>query len=308
MRNWRVAVVGCTELKIHPAVLIYIIYAWMTGHLAFALIALISISLHEIAHAIVAGLCGQPLRAIELTPLGATLRVDDPDKLSFMKRFFVLAAGPLASWFMCIISIWFVQNTDISYELCRLLFMANLSILLINILPAYPLDGGRLLALVLGCLIPKHIVHRIMRIAGMVIGLFLIVLNLYLTWHAGGWNYSLALSGCCLIHSAQTESLTWSLIELREFLDRKIAFEKKQRLPLACYAITSNTHIRDIVRRLPPRRMGVFICVEPGSMRCQGWLTENDIMQHYLNTPSADVLQVLHMSQNSGFVSKYDTI
>ncbi len=308
MKNWRVATVGRTEMQIHPAVLVFIVYAWLTRHLVFALVALISIILHEFAHAALAFLYGQPIRCIELTPLGATLRMDERGQLSVIRRLSILAAGPMISWFLCLLSVWLVHNSRIPFELCRLLFTSNLSILMINLIPAYPLDGGRLLALALEYFIPEHMVHRMMRIIGTMIGFALIALNLYFTWKFGGWNYSLALSGSCMIYSAHAEALTWSMTELRGFLDRKIALEKRRCMPLTCFATLSNVKIQDVIRRLPPRKMAAVICIEPGSMKCLGCLMECEIIQHYLERPTAEVIQVLKMSHNSKYPSKYDTI
>jgi len=308
MKNWRVAVLGSTELQIHPAVFFFLAYAWVTDHLRFAMVALLSIILHESAHACSALLFGQPLLCIELTPLGATLRMEENPTLSIIKRIFILVAGPLASYCLCQFSFFLIKTRGEASELCWLLFTANLSILLMNLIPAYPLDGGRLLALVLERYISSRIVFQIMRMIGTALGVCLIILNLLVTWKIGGWNFSLALAGCCLIYSAHTESTTWAMTELRGFLDRKIAFEKKRFMSLSYIAVLSNVKLTEIVRKLPSGHMAVIVCIEPGTMKVLGMLTEYEIIQNYLKMPAEDVYQVLKMSQNPLNASKSDTI
>lgn len=308
MKNWRVASWGRTELQIHPAVFIFLAYAWLTEHLPYAMVALLSIILHEAAHACSAFLFGQPFRSIELTPLGATLRMEDRQELSYTKRIIILVAGPMTSYCLCQMSLFLMKFSGVYHELCWLLFTANLSILIVNLLPAYPLDGGRLLALVLEYYLSKRTVLQIMRLIGTALGVFLVVLNLYTIWDIGGWNFSLALSGCCLLYSAHTEATTLALNELRGFLDRKIAFEKKRFMSLDFIAVLSNMKISEIVRKLPPHRMSMFVCIEPGSMKPLGLLTENEILQQYLKTPTSEVYEVLKMSQNPSFASKFDTM
>lgn len=60
-----------------------------------------------------------------------------------VKKIFVALAGPLINVFIMII---FISNIfDISYYDKILIIFSNMTLILFNILPIYPLDGGRIL-------------------------------------------------------------------------------------------------------------------------------------------------------------------
>ena len=307
MKSWRIGTYQQTEFRIHPACLICYLYAALTGHLLFIAVATGSILIHEAAHALAAMLFKRPLLCIELTPLGAMLRTGDADELPWWKRLMVILAGPIASWALCVLAVWIGKNHAASTAWCRMMFCSNLSILMMNLLPAYPLDGGRVLAMCLDRCMPRRLVAHMMCIIGTVLGLTLILLNVYCSWKLGGWNLSLALAGCCMIHSARMETTTWAMLELQSFLDRRIMLENQGRRAARVTCVLTNVYIRELVRSLPPHRMMLYVCIEPGSMKRIGVLTESEIIQHYLSTPSMTVGEAAKMSQNCSTSSKMDT-
>lgn len=297
MKRWRIFSIGATDICIHPAILTYALYAWITGHLMFLLLAMASIALHEISHAVVSALCGQNPASIEITPLGAVMRLEDESKLPAGKRLLVLIAGPAATALLCHLSLWLTARGTLPAEYGRMLFMSNLSILLLNMLPVLPLDGGRLLALLMGMLMPQSVVARVMRCIGSIVGFGMILLNIAASWKYGGWNLSLAFTGCCIIYSAALSATTHAMTELRYFIDRKIALERKRCCKLAGYTALHTDSIRQLVRLLPPGKMAMFACVEAGSMRLLGWLPENDVIQRYLENPNMRFADALARSQ-----------
>ena len=307
MKSWRIGAYRQTEFRIHPACLICYLYAALTGHLLFIAVATGSILIHEAAHVLAAMLFKRPLLCIELTPLGAMLRTGDADELPWWKRLMVILAGPIASWALCVLVVWIGKNHAASTAWCRMLFCSNLSILMMNLLPAYPLDGGRVLAMCLERCLSRRLVAHMMRIIGMVLGFTLILLNVYCSWKLGGWNLSLALAGCCMIHSARMETTTWAMLELQSFLDRRIMLERRGRMPARVNYVLSKVPLTELVHTLPPSHMMYYVCLEPGSMNLIGTCTESEIIQHYLSTPSMTVGEAVKMSQNCSASSKMDT-
>lgn len=308
MRSWRIFAGKTTEFRLHPAVPIFFLYSALTGHLILVVVTTISILIHECAHAVTAFICGLPIRSIELTPIGAILKTGDTQKVACRKRFFILAAGPAGSWLICLLSLLLLKLNLFPNSCCRILLTTNFSLLMMNLLPAFPLDGGRMLALILELFLTQRRVHQIMRIIGTTAGFFLILLNIYCSMKLGGWNLSLALAGCCLIYGARAETTTWAMTELRCFLDRKIMLERKQHLPVSIRYVLSTVPVRSLIHTLPPRQMMLYCCIEPGSMKMLGFYTEMEVIQHYLQSPVSTLNQVPKMSQNCIHMSKYDTI
>ena len=290
--------IGQTEVLVHPAVLMYVLYAALTGHLLFISISMASIMLHEAAHALSASLFGAPPKKLELTPLGAVMHMDDDMRLPTMKQAIVILAGPLLTFLICISSIAGVQYNLITENTARLLCMANVAILLLNILPVLPLDGGRMLMLILSFFISNRVKIAIMQLLGNILGLGLILLNIWSAWCCGGWNLSLTFAGCCLLYSSAQATITYTMAELQQFMERKIHMERRGNVRTQCISCLTTEKLVRLVRKLPLHRNAVYFCFEPGSMHMVGVVDGFLLIQHYMNAPYRNIGEILAQRDN----------
>jgi Zn-dependent protease/CBS domain-containing protein len=122
---------------------------WLMGVVG-ALGLFASIVVHEFAHALVARRQGMPMRGITLFIFGGVAEMQDQPP-SARAEFLVSIAGPLVS--MVIASVCFGLSTVAQYagwptELTGIfayLAFINAVLVAFNLLPAFPLDGGRVL-------------------------------------------------------------------------------------------------------------------------------------------------------------------
>lgn len=295
MSRWRIASLGATDIYLHPSMLLYALYAALIGHGWFMLLAILSILLHETAHAMVAAAFKHPPSSLEITPLGAVMRLEDAERLPPGKRVLVVLAGPGMSLLLAAASVRLTKLAVLPQCIGHMLFMANTSILLLNLLPVVPLDGGRLLTVLLGVFLPVRTVNRIMRGLGCLIGIGLIAMNVYVSWHLGGWNLSLAFAGCCILYGVYAATTSQAMAELRYFMDRKIQLERRGRMALQMICALHTTPIRRLVRDLPQGRLAEFVCVEAGSMKTMGRISESRLIQLYLNQPEITLRDAIGM-------------
>lgn len=119
-----------------------------------------SILLHELGHAVIAQRNGIGISSITLWMFGGVAALDrDPDSAG--AEFRIAAAGPAVTMvigFACLAlgvaidgsTFWegagFEENADISTGVAVLAWLANINLLILvfNLLPAFPLDGGRI--------------------------------------------------------------------------------------------------------------------------------------------------------------------
>ena len=281
----RLFAIGRTDVYLHPATLLAALYAYLSGLGPALLTAFLSILLHECAHALAAALAGEPPMEMELTPLGAVLRLEDEERLPPIRRLLMLAAGPVMTLLMCFAAIWLTQAQLLPAQAGRTLFMANLAILLMNLLPALPLDGGRMLYMALGYFLRAETARRLMRAMGTALGLAGIGGSLWLAWRYGSWNLSLAAAGCFLMYSAAQATTAQAMAELRMLMDRKILLEKRGHLRLQTEAVLGSESLRRAVRLLSPTRLTAFVVLQPGSMERIGLMTEQQLISAYLDRP-----------------------
>jgi len=126
---------------------------WAMGVLG-ALGLFASVVLHELAHALVARRYGMSIRGITLFIFGgvAELETEPP---SAKAEFMVAIAGPIASvliaatCFLLIAAPWGFSGTSIAFAVLTYLAFINRMLVFFNMIPAFPLDGGRVLRSVL---------------------------------------------------------------------------------------------------------------------------------------------------------------
>lgn len=105
------------------------------------LIIVILISIHEIGHFIIAKYFGFDIDKIYLYPYGGISKFNLQMNVSLRNEFIVLIMGPIFQ----IIAFLILINIPFFYIYEELIYTINYSILIFNLLPIYPLDGGKLL-------------------------------------------------------------------------------------------------------------------------------------------------------------------
>lgn len=98
--------------------------------------------LHEVGHIIIALLFKVKLEKIEIMPFGLSASFDTSLK---NKEIFVTLAGPFMSLALAILC----KYIDLIYITVQEAVYSNILILLFNIIPIYPLDGGRIIKCIL---------------------------------------------------------------------------------------------------------------------------------------------------------------
>lgn len=120
------------DLKIFFIVLLYI----LIQKVEIFTITFIFIILHEIGHIVSGIILGLKINKIELNIAGISLEFKNYGKERKINNIIIDSAGPMVNLMSAIIGI-FIKSEVIVY--------ANLILFVINMLPIYPLDGGRIL-------------------------------------------------------------------------------------------------------------------------------------------------------------------
>lgn len=137
-----------TKLRFHPLFLITGVLSAFTGQLFLFLGGCLAAIEHELAHAFAARRYGFTLDKIVLMPYGAVVS-GDLSGLTRKQEAWVCLAGPLVNAVTALffVALWWLY--PVTYPFTDAAMYVSLSLFLVNLLPAYPLDGGRLLLLAL---------------------------------------------------------------------------------------------------------------------------------------------------------------
>jgi Zn-dependent protease len=158
---------------------------WGIGALA-SLLFFASVLFHELSHSVVAQHYKIRVVSITLFIFGGVARIErDPSKA--IQEFNIAIAGPLASGFLAgaffVLTVAFPSNAVIG-TLATLLYKTNGGLALFNLLPGFPLDGGRIFrAIVWGITKDFTKATRIAGASGKLIAYTMILVGAYGVFH-----------------------------------------------------------------------------------------------------------------------------
>ena len=135
---------GKIKLKVHPTFIIFACLLVYFGQGVLFLNYLCAMFLHEYAHAFVAKRLGYNLNNIKLIPFGICLNLSS-FSLSPKDEIKIALAGPLTNLFLCLVMFMLWWTFPSCYNYTYLFFYANFITCIFNLIPAFPLDGGRVL-------------------------------------------------------------------------------------------------------------------------------------------------------------------
>jgi Zn-dependent protease/predicted transcriptional regulator len=266
---------------------------WIEGLVA-SLLLLASILLHELGHAVAARRSGLEIQSVTLFVFGGVAEMAQ-DPADGRTEFRIALAGPLVSLGLAIafgLASVAPALGPAPRAVARYLALINVSVALFNLVPAFPLDGGRLLRGLLWNTMGKARATRAAATAGGVFALFLIASGVVALLGGAGivglWYFAL---GFFLREAAGGAYGQARLDEaLRGVTVRDVMLTHVETLPAdISLAEAAQTHflrtgygsypvvrgesvvgllcLRDVLRVPPPQREGLSV---QGAMRCLG--------------------------------------
>jgi len=123
---------------------------WFVGAFS-ALLLFTSVLVHELGHSLVAKQFGIPVREINLFIFGGVAMIEE-EAHNPKEEFLIAIAGPITSFFIgtfFLILVLLYPVDDILNGVINYLMYVNYIIAIFNLVPAFPLDGGRILRSIL---------------------------------------------------------------------------------------------------------------------------------------------------------------
>lgn len=170
---------------ISPLLIVMLIVLIAGGYFYECIIYFTTIVMHELAHAEVSARLGYALDRFMLMPYGAALK-GNFEGVRPRDEILIAIAGPLFNAILAIVCIALWWIAPITYSFTDRLVAANIFTAIFNLLPVFPLDGGRIVLAALSIKTPRQRAYRVIKIFGYICApmfaiLFLILLILHKT-------------------------------------------------------------------------------------------------------------------------------
>lgn len=151
------------QIKINLKIFLFLIVFLITKQIKIYAILMLFAFIHEMGHIIMGILLGFKPESISIIPTGFSvkfkaqyetynIKIKKANLLS-IKKIAIASAGPLINAVIVIITIIYYRTTNNFYIMnipLDLIIYSNILIFIFNLIPIYPLDGGRIL---------KEIIH-----------------------------------------------------------------------------------------------------------------------------------------------------
>lgn len=125
------------KIKINLQIFAFAIIFYLTKQIRIYTILMLFAFIHELGHLIAGVSLGLKVKNINIMPFGVSINFEDYSNRYVIKKIIIAMAGPLINLIIVILGICNEWEEDIIYS--------NVLIGMFNLIPLYPLDGGRIL-------------------------------------------------------------------------------------------------------------------------------------------------------------------
>lgn len=239
---------------------------------------------HELAHILAARCTGIKIQEIRLMPFGGSARMENPYLIPAGRLFFIAIAGPAVNLCIAVLAAASAQWQLIASTQANAIIRPNLILFFFNLLPALPLDGGRMLYALLQRFLGEEVSLRIAVWMGRIVAGSLLCCAVFFGLHSGIWNLSFILAAVFMFSSVPDEKSAFKKSKaerLAALLDQSGAFR-----PAHIYQLDAQTPVLCALRSIRPREAAWFVLTCEG-MPC-GMIDSRSILQHLIKNGAPD--------------------
>lgn len=272
------------KIFVHPVTIILFATSCFLGLFWLCAIYFASLVCHELAHTVVANKLGYSCNKIVLYPTGALLS-GNTDEFSFRDEILVSLAGPLFNVFVCVLLVFFWWVFPEVYNYTTDLLVANLSLALFNLLPIFPLDGGRVLLATLSIKAERKQASKVAKIITIVFSVVLFVVFVSSMFFAP--NYQIGITSLVIFISAfaDDKQMAYKRIVKSQIKQKKLA----RGLKCTYLAFAGNCTLARVCAKIDNFAY-YFVVVVDENYKVIAKFSEKEIEKFSLNLPLSTTL------------------
>ena len=167
------------KIEFHYTYLFVSLSFILTGYFPNLIIFTSIILIHELGHYTIAKLHNFKVEKIIIYPYGGITKLSNPINTPILKELQVAISGILFQTIYYLLIVLLYKNNYIREYIFDLFTIYHNSILFFNILPIHPLDGSKILNLILSNFLPYKLTNKLNILISIITIIILIKINYY---------------------------------------------------------------------------------------------------------------------------------
>lgn len=264
------------EVRLNPLFLVLLGLYFVAGVLEKGLIIFGLVLFHELAHTLVAKMLGIPVINIELLPFGGVARMGSEMSVQPSKEIAVALAGPVSNILLIGLALGLKNYGIWSEELGPYFLQINLMLALFNLLPALPLDGGRVLRSLLATYIGVSQATLTAARIGQITAVAVICLGVmgFLQRIVG---LDVIIIALFVLYAASKEKNLTPYLFVCQLAHKKEELIQTGILPVEQLAVQGDVPLKEIVKLFVPQKFHLILLFNR-QMELQGQVSEAQVV------------------------------
>ncbi|TYQ16085.1 UNVERIFIED_CONTAM: stage IV sporulation protein FB [Acetivibrio alkalicellulosi] len=236
-------------------------------------------TVHEMAHILAAKLMKVKLYSLNILPMGLNAVIEDK-YLSFRQSFIINISGPVGN--VLLMFIFYVIGTYyLSFSNNVLFFIyANLSLVVFNLLPVLPLDGGRILKDFLVLKIGLYKASKVLRRVSLLFSISVLIVGCF-QYFTSKFNFSFIMVVVYLLFLLKQDKGEVALMNIKNLSYRRSRLLKKGVYPVRELAVIKTMSLGELIKSMDFDRFHIIYVLNQ-NMKIIGVLTEQEVLDNII--------------------------
>lgn len=262
------------NIKINIFMAIIFILFFLFGYTAEVLITVLTVLIHELFHSFTAKKLGFKVDEVEIFPFGGIAKFQSLNSASPKEEIFICMMGPLSNFLIMIIFMG-IKSIYSDFHLIDYIIKINKLMLLINILPVFPLDGGKIIRAVLSLFIGyKSSTVKLTYITYILCTIIIVCDILY------GLTYNIIYTSLIVVFiltAAKKEREMAAFVFISSITGKANDINKKKKMKVHLLVCLRNIKTKEVLECFLPNRYHIFIIINTNGETI-GTITESQLI------------------------------
>lgn len=276
-------------IKLNKYFIPYIFILIIIGFRGEIVISFLIVLLHELVHYGFARYFGCSGFDIEILPIGAVINLKELDEVSPTQDLIISLSGPLMNLILAV--FFYLLSLRYQSNFNTLFFEGNLAVGIFNLIPAFPLDGGRILRDVASMRYIFRKANKISIITSIILGIILMLLFIYL-FLKGNNDLNLGIIALLIIISSLKENERIAYIIMGDIIKKKYKFLSRGYIENKSISVYYQYNLIDVLSLIDKNKYNVFTILDE-EMRLMDVIYEDEVLEALKNYGNISIREFL---------------